>query len=50
VAKDDEKKTLWKSVRNIPGMALLPASQLNAYEVLKRKTVLITKDQFSSLQ
>lgn len=49
VAKDDNH-TLWKSVRNIPGMALMPASQLNAYEVLKRKRLLITKDQLSSIQ
>jgi large subunit ribosomal protein L4 len=49
VAKDDNH-VLWKSVRNIPGMALMPASQLNAYEVLKRKRLLITKDQLSSIQ
>lgn len=49
VAKDDNH-ALWKSVRNIPGMALMPASQLNAYEVLKRKRLLITKDQLSSIQ
>ena len=49
VAKDDNH-VLWKSVRNIPGMALMPASQLNAYEVLKRKRLLITKDQLNSIQ
>lgn len=49
VARDDNQ-TLWKSVRNIPGMAVLPASQLNAYEVLKRKRLLITRDQLSELQ
>lgn len=49
VAKDDNH-VLWKSVRNIPGMALMPASQLNAYEILKRKRLLITKDQLNSIQ
>ncbi|HLA37261.1 MAG TPA: 50S ribosomal protein L4 [Candidatus Brocadiales bacterium] len=49
VAKDNNH-VLWKSVRNIPGMALMPASQLNAYEVLKRKRLLITKDQLNSIQ
>ncbi|HHT9119270.1 MAG TPA: 50S ribosomal protein L4 [Candidatus Hypogeohydataceae bacterium YC41] len=50
VARDDDNQTLWKSIRNIPGMALMPASQLNAYEVLKRKTLLITRDQLAGLQ
>ena len=49
VAKDDNH-VLWKSVRNIPGMALMPASQLNAYEILRRKRLLITKDQLNSIQ
>lgn len=49
VARDDNQ-TLWKSARNIPGIALMSASQLNAYEVLKRKKLLITRDQLNSLQ
>jgi large subunit ribosomal protein L4 len=49
VARDD-KQTLWKSTRNLPGIVLMPATQLNAYEILKRKRLLITKDELSNLQ
>ncbi len=48
VAKDDNQN-LWKSVRNIPGMDFLPPAQLNAYEVLKRKRLLISKEQLESI-
>ncbi len=50
IAKDDSNQNLRKSARNIPGIAFMPASQLNAYEVLKRKRLLITKDQLSNIQ
>src|SRR5216684_8372988 len=39
----DENKTIYKSARNIRGMAVLPASQLNAYEVLRPKRLILTK-------
>ena len=50
IVAGDANQTLWKSVRNIPGMALIPASQLNAYEILKRKRLLITRDQLNNIQ
>ncbi|MFN3466408.1 MAG: 50S ribosomal protein L4 [Candidatus Brocadiales bacterium] len=50
IVAGDANQALWKSVRNIPGMALIPASQLNAYEVLKRKRLLITRDQLNNIQ
>jgi large subunit ribosomal protein L4 len=49
IARDDNR-VLWKSARNIPGIALLPPTQLNAYEILKRKRLLIIRDQLSNLQ
>lgn len=39
-----QHETLWKSVRNIEGVSLLPVSDLNAYDVLRSKTLLLTKD------
>jgi large subunit ribosomal protein L4 len=39
----DEKQTLYKSARNIRGMQVLPASQFNAYQVLKPKRLVLTK-------
>ncbi len=34
---------VWKSARNIPTLAVSPASDLNAYDVLHRKTLLVTR-------
>jgi len=39
----DEKKTLYKSARNIQGVEIYPTSQLNAYAILKPKRVLLTR-------
>jgi large subunit ribosomal protein L4 len=39
----DEHQTVYKSARNIPGVAVAPASQFNAYGVLKPKRLLLTK-------
>ena len=38
-----------RGVRNIPGMSITPANQLNAYDVLKYKSLLITKDAIDKL-
>jgi large subunit ribosomal protein L4 len=45
----DEKKTLYLSARNIRGMTVLPASQLNAYQVLKPKRLILTKAALQEL-
>jgi large subunit ribosomal protein L4 len=34
---------VWKSARNIPRLSVSPASDLNAYDLLQRKTLLVTK-------
>jgi large subunit ribosomal protein L4 len=39
----DEKKTIYKSARNIRGVEVSPATQLNAYAVLRPKRLLLTK-------
>src|SRR5947207_1564201 len=45
----DAKKTIYMSARNIRGMNVLPASQFNAYEVLKPKRLLLTKAALQEL-
>ncbi|MDR3233812.1 MAG: 50S ribosomal protein L4 [Planctomycetaceae bacterium] len=43
VAVESYNVDLYKSFRNIEGVQILPVSDINAYEVLKPKTVLFTK-------
>jgi large subunit ribosomal protein L4 len=45
----DENATIYKSARNIRAMTVLPASQLNAYQVLKPKRLILTKAALQEL-
>jgi large subunit ribosomal protein L4 len=45
----DAKQTIYLSARNIRGMAVLPASQFNAYQVLKPKRLILTKSALQEL-
>lgn len=45
----DDKKTIYLSARNIRGMEVLPASQLNAYKVLRPKRLVLTKAALQEL-
>ena len=45
----DANRTIYKSARNICGMHVLPASQLNAYEVLRPKRLVLTKAALQEL-
>lgn len=45
----DAKRTIYMSARNIRGMNVLPASQFNAYEILKPKRLLLTKAALQEL-
>lgn len=40
---------LYKSGRNIPKTEIIPAHELNAYEILRRRKVLFTKDAFEAV-
>jgi large subunit ribosomal protein L4 len=40
---DQHDPIVWKSARNIPLLAVSPASDLNAYELLHKKALLVTK-------
>src|SRR5438094_6916070 len=48
MAGSDE--TLYKSARNIRGVEVLPASQLNAYMVLRQKRLLLTRAALDELR
>jgi large subunit ribosomal protein L4 len=41
---------VWKSARNIPRLSVSPASDLNAYDLLRRKTLLVTKAALDKLR
>jgi large subunit ribosomal protein L4 len=45
----DANKTIYKSARNICGMAVMPAALLNAYEVLRPKRLVLTKAALQEL-
>jgi large subunit ribosomal protein L4 len=45
----DADKTVYKSARNIPGMEVSPASQFNAYAVLRPKRLLLTRAALQEL-
>jgi large subunit ribosomal protein L4 len=47
---DIEQPTVYKSGRNIRGVGVLPAAQINAYEVLKRKRLLLTRAALEALR
>lgn len=42
-------ETVWKSARNIPSVKVMTSTELNAYEVLKPKKVLLTKEALRSI-
>jgi large subunit ribosomal protein L4 len=41
---------VYKSARNIPGVEVAPASQFNAYTILKKKRLLLTKAALEELR
>lgn len=42
-------ENVYRAARNIDGVEILPAKQLNAYEVIRAKTLLFMKDSIDSL-
>jgi large subunit ribosomal protein L4 len=41
---------LWKSARNIPTLRVSPARELNAYDLLRQKRLVVTKDAMDLLR
>ncbi|MDN3515049.1 MAG: 50S ribosomal protein L4 [Candidatus Brocadia sp.] len=48
IPKADEM--VWKSARNIPSVKVLTSADLNAYEVLKPKKILLTKEALNNIR
>lgn len=43
-------QNIWRSARNIPGVKVIPASDINADALLRQKYLLITKDAIDGLR
>ncbi len=43
-------KMVWKSARNIPSVKVMTSADLNAYEVLKPKKILLTKEALHTIK
>lgn len=43
-------RLLWKSGRNIPRTAVTPVAELNAWEILRHKKLLFTRDAFAAFR
>ena len=50
VTTADHDLVFWKSARNIPTLRVAPAAQLNAYELLHQKQLLVTKAALDRLR
>lgn len=48
VAESDEN--IYKSVRNIQGVSVIPANNLNVYDILKYDNFIVTKDAVSKIE
>lgn len=49
-AGDQSSESRWKVARNIPGVVPMPVDALSAYELLRTKYILGSKEDFASLQ
>jgi large subunit ribosomal protein L4 len=49
IATADYAPAVWKAARNLPGVSVMPVGQLNAYEVLRPKRVLFTRQSLQKL-
>ena len=49
VALEQDSETLWKSGRNIPGIDVFPYYQLNAYNILSRPKLVLTRGALEAL-
>jgi large subunit ribosomal protein L4 len=43
-------EAVWKSARNIPSVKVMTSAELNAYEVLRPKKILLTKEALSNIR
>lgn len=50
ISTDKNDDAVYRSGRNIRGVGVLPAEQLNAYEVLRKKQLVLTRAAFDKLR
>jgi large subunit ribosomal protein L4 len=50
IVTKDTDVAVWKSARNIPYVKVLPSAELNAYDVLRPKKILITKEAITNIK
>lgn len=50
LATDGYSPVVYKSARNIEGVSVLPVGDLNAYDVLRRKCLVVTREAMDSLR
>ena len=46
----DHDTTVWKAARNIPTLSVSPCRELNAYDLLRQKRLVVTKDALDRLR
>ena len=49
VVTAEHDETVWKSMRNLPGVTVMAASDVNAHEVLRHRNLLFTQESFEAL-
>lgn len=50
VVVPERDENVWKSFRNVPGVTVKPACEVNAYDVLSHRQVLVTPRSFEMLK
>ncbi|WP_291569779.1 50S ribosomal protein L4 [Clostridium sp. UBA4548] len=46
----ESNENVYKSARNIPGVAVLPVNNINVYDILKYEKLMVTKDAVSKIE
>jgi len=46
----EPNENVYKSARNIPGVAVVPVNNINVYDILKYENLMITKDAVSKIE
>ena len=46
----EANEVLYKSARNIAGVEIIPANNINVYDLLKTEKLIITKDAVSKIE
>jgi large subunit ribosomal protein L4 len=46
----ESNENVYKSARNIPGVAVIPVNNINVYDILKYEKLMVTKDAVSKIE